>query len=115
MTIYKCPYCEWVMREPNIAEWPSTWEGVAAYNVALAAFQWEQEHHSCCGMTQEEFAAKWAEKEQALTDYLLQLEYPNQDANDAAAVLAARLRYIDAGHDAMDAGLRLLKEYGTSR
>ena len=23
MTIYKCPYCEWVMREPNIAEWPA--------------------------------------------------------------------------------------------
>ena len=57
---------------------------------------------------QQEFAAKWTEKEQALTDYLATLEYPNQDANDAAAVLDARLRYIDAGHDAMDAGLRLL-------
>ena len=47
--------------------------------------------------TQQEFAA-----------YLLQLEYPNQDAHDAAAVLAARLRYIEVGHDAMEAGLVLM-------
>ena len=54
------------------------------------------------------FAEKWQAKEVALIDYLAVLEYPNMDTGDADAVLKARLRYIDAAHDAMEIGLELL-------
>ena len=58
--------------------------------------------------TQEEFAAKLEKKDQSHQNYQLALGHEGSDVNVIDLIIETPLAYIDAAHDAMQAGLELI-------
>ena len=57
-----------------------------------------------------DFETAWANKEAALEGYRIALAMEHDSAGSIDTVQAALNEYLDAAHDAMQAGLELLKK-----